>query len=228
MGASESSLSSSQKMTDEITTVTERSEALDPILEKLKSLKITRPIITSTPKEEDSLNDILVRKASSSSAHATVNPNVLLELISIYRDWQEGKVQQISMKQEEIENKIEVADALAIKLLQRLNYSVSAMQTSSQHLSEVSYSNCIFDQLYLLGTTHAVHSLQVEIGELKGRLTEVMSNCDALCKRIAAEGPESLRSSVKPFATAAVDSEIRSSSSSVLKSNPPSNESKSD
>ncbi|KAJ6915854.1 hypothetical protein NC652_018495 [Populus alba x Populus x berolinensis] len=69
MGASESSLSSSQKMTDEITTVTERSEALDPILEKLKSLKITRPIITSTPKEEDSLNDILVRKASSSSAH---------------------------------------------------------------------------------------------------------------------------------------------------------------
>ncbi|KAJ6915850.1 hypothetical protein NC652_018495 [Populus alba x Populus x berolinensis] len=196
-------------MTDEITTVTERSEALDPILEKLKSLKITRPIITSTPKEEDSLNDILVRKASSSSAHATVNPNVLLELISIYRDWQEGKVQQISMKQEEIENKIEVADALAIKLLQRLNYSVSAMQTSSQHLSEV-------------------HSLQVEIGELKGRLTEVMSNCDALCKRIAAEGPESLRSSVKPFATAAVDSEIRSSSSSVLKSNPPSNESKSD
>jgi hypothetical protein len=38
--------------------------------------------------------------------------------------------------QEEIENKIEVADALAIKLLQRLNYSVSAMKTSSQHLSE--------------------------------------------------------------------------------------------
>eukprot|EP00258_Populus_trichocarpa_P045171 XP_024461190.1 uncharacterized protein LOC7480173 isoform X2 [Populus trichocarpa] len=140
---------------------------------------------------------------------ATVNPNVLLELISIYRDWQDGKVQQISMKQEEIENKIEVADALAIKLLQRLNYSVSAMKTSSQHLSEV-------------------HSLQVEIGELKGRLTEVMSNCDALCKRIATEGPESLRSSVKPFATAAVDSEIRSSSSSVLKSNPPSNEAKSD
>ncbi|XP_034932959.1 uncharacterized protein [Populus alba] len=217
MGASESSLSSSQKMTDEITTVTERSEALDPILEKLKSLTITRPILTSTPKEEGSLNDILVRKASSSSAPvlfimvnaATVNPNVLLELISIYRDWQEGKVQQISIKQEEIENKIEVADALAIKLLQRLNYSVSAMQTSSQHLSEV-------------------HSLQVEIGELKGRLTEVMSNCDALCKRIAAEGPESLRSSVKPFATAAVDSEIRSSSSSVLKSNPPSNEAKAD
>lgn len=40
------------------------------------------------------------------------------------------------MLQEEIENKIEVADALAVKLLQRFNYSVSAMKTTSQHLSE--------------------------------------------------------------------------------------------
>lgn len=46
---------------------------------------------------------------------------------------------------------------------------------------------------------HIVHQLQVEIGELKGRLTEVVSNCDSLCKRITVEGPESLHSSVKPF-----------------------------
>lgn len=45
----------------------------------------------------------------------------------------------------------------------------------------------------------------MELGELKGRLTEVMSNCDGLCKRIAAGGPEPLRSSVKPFAAAAAD-----------------------
>ncbi|KAL9356943.1 hypothetical protein Peur_050196 [Populus x canadensis] len=196
MGASESSLSSSQKLTDEITTVTERSEAVDPILERLESLKITRPILTSPRKEEGSLTDILVRKASASSAPAAVNPNVLLELFSIYRDWLEAKVQQIGKKQEEIGNKIEVADVLAIKLLQRFNYSVSAMKTASQNLSEV-------------------HSLQVEIGELKGRLTEVISNCDALCNRITTVGPESLRSSVKPFSTATADSEISSSSSSV-------------
>ncbi|KAK9948445.1 hypothetical protein M0R45_004018 [Rubus argutus] len=49
---------------------------------------------------------------------------------------------------------MEVADALAVKLLQRFNYSVTAMKTSSQHLS-------------------GVHALQVEIGELKGRLTEL-------------------------------------------------------
>lgn len=42
----------------------------------------------------------------------------------------------VDTSQEEIENKIEVADALTVKLLQRLNHSVSAMKTTSQHLSE--------------------------------------------------------------------------------------------
>lgn len=41
----------------------------------------------------------------------------------------------MTLLQEEIENKIEVADALAVKLLQRFNYSVSEMKTTSQHLS---------------------------------------------------------------------------------------------
>ncbi|XP_030973827.1 uncharacterized protein LOC115993969 [Quercus lobata] len=195
MGTSESTLSSSQGPVDEITTVSGRSEVADPILERLKTLKLTTPILTSPP-AESSLTDILVRKPSSSSAPATVNPKVLVELFSMYRDWQEQKTQMISKKQEEIENKIDVADALAVKLLQRFNFSVSAMKTASQHLSEV-------------------HALQVDIGELKGRLTEVISNCDALCKRIASEGPESLRSSVKPFTIATADSEISSTSSSL-------------
>ena len=74
---------------------------------------------------------------------------------------------------------------------------------------------------------HAVHALQVEIGELKGRLTEVISNCDALCKRITAEGPESLRSSIKPFTIAKTDQEILSNSPNLQTSlirNPPSEE----
>lgn len=72
---------------------------------------------------------------------------------------------------------------------------------------------------------HAVHSLQVEIGELKGRLTEVISNCDALCKRIEAEGPESLRSSIKPFAIATAADQEKCSSSlnsqTVSETHPP-------
>ncbi|CAM8879999.1 unnamed protein product [Rhodiola kirilowii] len=179
MGAESSSLSSTSQLVDEITTVTERSKEIDPILEKLKSLKITTPILTSLP-SESSLTDLLVRKPSSTPAPGMVDVKVLLELFTLYRDWQTQKTQQITKKQEEIENKIEVADALAVKLLQRFNYSVSAMKTTSHHLSEV-------------------HALQVDLGELKGRLTEVISNCDALCKRISSEGPEPLRSSIKPF-----------------------------
>jgi len=56
-----------------------------------------------------------------------------------------------------------------------------------------------------------VHPLQIEVGELKGRLTEVISNCDALCKRIGAEGPESLRSSVQPFTAGRAEAEGSSS-----------------
>ncbi|XP_028076822.1 uncharacterized protein LOC114278864 isoform X1 [Camellia sinensis] len=148
--------------------------------------KKATPILTAPLEEETSLTDILVRKPSSSSA--SVNLMVLLELFSMYRDWQEAKIQTISKKQEEVENKIEVADALTVKLLQRFNYSVSTMKTTSHHLSEV-------------------HALQVDLGELKGRLTEVISNCDSLCKRINAEGPESLRSSVKPFSVTSADLE---------------------
>jgi len=62
---------------------------------------------------------------------------------------------------------------------------------------------------------HAVHALQVEIGEFKGRLTEVISNCDALCKRIETEGSESLRSSIKPFSIATADQKTGSSSSNL-------------
>ncbi|KAL2497648.1 hypothetical protein Adt_23198 [Abeliophyllum distichum] len=195
MGASESSLIGSQNPDDGITTVSERTQGVDSILERVQSLKITTPILTSAP-PESSLTDILVRKPSSSSSSGTVNPNVLLELFAMYRDWQEKKAQNISRRQEEIENKIEVVDALAVKLLQRFNYSVSAMKSTSRHLSEV-------------------HALQVDLGELKGRLTEVISNCDALCKRIATEGPESLQSSIKPF-TAASDDGKNSSVSSFM------------
>ncbi|KAL0449757.1 UNVERIFIED_CONTAM: hypothetical protein Slati_1532100 [Sesamum latifolium] len=189
MGASESSLAGSQKNPEDgITTVSERTQGLEPILQRLQSLEITKPLLTSAP-AESSLTDILVRRTSSSSTAGTVNPNVLLELFSMYRDWQEEKAQKISKRQEEIESKIELADALAVKLLQRFNYSVSAMKTTSNHLSEV-------------------HALQVELGELKGRLTEVISNCDALCKRIANEGPESLRSTVRPLTAASADEKI--------------------
>uniref|UniRef100_A0A0D9ZCJ7 Uncharacterized protein n=1 Tax=Oryza glumipatula TaxID=40148 RepID=A0A0D9ZCJ7_9ORYZ len=199
MGASESILSRPQQQrrppwADEITTVSEgRRDAGDgdPLLHRIKSLTIAPPLLSgqsaASSEAESSLTDILVRKPSSSSATSgNLNPNVMFELFSLYREWQEEKAKKISETQEEIENKIETADALSIKLLQRFNYSVTSMRSTSHNLAEV-------------------RPLQVEVGELKGRLTEVISNCDALCKRIAAEGPESLRSSVQPFTTSKME-----------------------
>ncbi|KAM0946637.1 hypothetical protein DsansV1_C08g0077641 [Dioscorea sansibarensis] len=189
MGASDSVLSkrSDSKVIDEITTISERIEGIDPILQRVQALRIAEPLLKSPLEPETSLTDILVRKpTSSSSIPGTLNPKVLLELFSMYREWQDEKAKRISQKQEEIENKIETVDALAVKLLQRFSYSGSSMRTTAHNLAEV-------------------HPLQVEVGELKGRLTEVISNCDAICKRIVTEGPESLRSSVTPFSVCSME-----------------------
>ncbi|CAF2037829.1 unnamed protein product [Brassica napus] len=172
MGASDSTILGAQEKGggDVISTISQRSERVDPVLENLKSLAVSRPILKSAPPREN-----------------TVDPQILAELFSIYREWQDSKAQEITNRQEDIENKIEVADALASKLVQRFNHSVSAMRTTSHHFSQV-------------------NGLQVELGELKGRLTEVINNCDTLCKRINAEGPQSLRSTVTPFILAPPDS----------------------
>lgn len=205
MGASDSTLLGGQENRgggDVITTISQRSEKVDPILDNLKSLTVSRPILKSAAPRESSLTDILVRKAlSSSSSKDTVDPQILVELFSIYREWQDSKAQDITNRQEDIENKIEVADALASKLLQRFNHSVSAMRTTSHHLSQV-------------------HGLQVELGELKGRLTEVINNCDTLCKRINSEGPESLRSTVTPFVLAPPPDSVSSSTTLSSKQEP--------
>lgn len=200
MGASESLLArqpqQQSQWADEITTVSDgRRDAADedPLLRRIRSLTIAPPLLSGQPaagsETETSFTDILVRKpaTASSVASGNMNPNLMFELFAMYREWQEDMAKEISGKQGELENKIETADALAVKLLQRFNYSVMSMRSTSHNLAEV-------------------HPLQVEVGELKGRLTEVISNCNALCSRITAEGPESLRRSVQPFTTGRVES----------------------
>lgn len=54
----------------------------------------------------------------------------------------------------------------------------------------------------------------MEIGEHKGRLTEVINDCGALCKKIAAEGPDPLEVSLKPFEFS-TESEVSYTSSSL-------------
>ncbi|VAH94783.1 unnamed protein product [Triticum turgidum subsp. durum] len=144
---------------DEITTVSDgRRDAAneDPLLRRIRSLTIAPPLLSGQPaagsETETSFTDILVRKPSGSSSAASGNlsPNLMFELFAMYREWQEEMAKEISGRQGELENKIETADALAVKLLQRFNYSVSSMRSTSHNLAEV-------------------HPLQVEVGELKGR-----------------------------------------------------------
>ncbi|XP_023746726.1 uncharacterized protein LOC111894866 isoform X1 [Lactuca sativa] len=181
---------------DGITTVSERLESSDPVLEKLNSLQIATSILTSEP-SKSSLTDILVNRPSTSSDAVIVDPKVLMELYTTYQEWQEQQAHTFNKRQEEVENKIEIVNALAVKLLQTYTSSFTAMKTTSSHL-------------------WGVHELQVEVGELKGRLTEVISNCDGVCKRIVAEGPESLQSSIKPFTAASTTTSFSSTTSLIL------------
>lgn len=73
----ERAFSNVQTTDDKITTVTERLETSDPILERLKSLKITPPVLTNPP-TEGSLTDILVRRPSTSQASACVIENKMI------------------------------------------------------------------------------------------------------------------------------------------------------
>lgn len=89
-------------------------------------------------------------------------------------------------KQEEIENKIEVADALAVKLLQRFNYSVSAMKTTSNHLSEgicyiLDLLNPNFWGLWwkvTVGSVSILYSYSYELYKSSGSIDNSVTNLD--------------------------------------------------
>ncbi|KAF5180679.1 hypothetical protein FRX31_029734 [Thalictrum thalictroides] len=96
MGSSESTLSSSsssvassslapptQHIIDEITTVTERKEGIDPLLQRFNSLQITPPILTtcSPSPTEGSFTDILIKKSTSSSSVPPGEKNIQYQIL---------------------------------------------------------------------------------------------------------------------------------------------------
>ncbi|CAH1432411.1 unnamed protein product [Lactuca virosa] len=78
-------------------------------------------ILTSEP-SKSSLTDILVNRPSTSSNTVIMDPKVLMELYTTYQEWQEQQAHTFHKSQEEVENKIEIENALAIKLLQTYNF----------------------------------------------------------------------------------------------------------
>ncbi|KAH8971906.1 hypothetical protein BDL97_02G167100 [Sphagnum fallax] len=69
---------------------------------------------------------------------------------------------------------IEGVEAVAMKLLQRLNYSASVIKTSAAYLQDV-------------------QGLKVEVCEMKAGLNNVLESYEALCKRVEAQGPDFLQ-----------------------------------
>ncbi|KAG0504997.1 hypothetical protein M758_N003500 [Ceratodon purpureus] len=138
MGAADSKLVSSEGLVDVIETIRAggSSEELDPCIERLQNLHVAGPILKS-PKGESSLTDVLLqRNVSQSVDYGTIDATTTAELLSLYQEWQRLTAAEVSKNQKEIGFKIDAVEAVAMKLLQRLNYSASVMKTSAVHLQD--------------------------------------------------------------------------------------------
>eukprot|EP00250_Pteridium_aquilinum_P008737 c18171_g1_i4 orf=136-684(+) len=181
MGITDSKLSSLPQMpsAEGITTVANRTLEVDPLLEKLKALEIATPLLKSPPAEVG-LKDLLLRHAHGSE-HGSLDPTTTASLLTLYQEWQRVTAEKLNKNQEDLKNKIDVVEALVIKLLQRFNSSLRRMKASAADLEDV-------------------HSIKVEVKEMKGRLKEVLGHYNDLVKSINAEGPDFLRADAKPLA----------------------------
>jgi hypothetical protein len=64
------------------------------------------------------------------------NASTTAELLEMYQEWQRVTAAQVSKKQAELGFQIEGVEAVAMKLLQRLNYSASVIKTSAAYLQD--------------------------------------------------------------------------------------------
>ncbi|KAI5054735.1 hypothetical protein GOP47_0029880 [Adiantum capillus-veneris] len=184
MGVTESKLASHGQQqqpspsSDGITTVANRTLETDPLLEKLKALEIATPLLKSPPSEVG-LKDLLLRHVHSSE-HGALDPTTTASLLTLYHEWQRVTSEKVNKNQEDLSNKIEVVEALAIKLLQRFNSSLRLMKATAMDLEDV-------------------HSIKVEVKEMKDRLKDVLVHYNALVTSINEEGPDFLRTDAKPL-----------------------------
>lgn len=159
-----------------ITTVTQRTVEVDPLLEKLKALEIAGPLLKSPPSEVG-LKDLLLRH-SRCSEYGSLDPTTTASLLTLFQEWQRVTSEKISKNQDDLKNKIDVVEALMVKLLQRFNSSLRTMKASATDLEDV-------------------HPIKMEVKEMKGRLKEVLEHYNSLVNHINAEGPDFLRPDAK-------------------------------
>ncbi|MCO5609890.1 hypothetical protein L7F22_064124 [Adiantum nelumboides] len=186
MGVTESKLASHGQQqrqqpspsSDGITTVANRTLEADPLLEKLRALEIATPLLKSPPSEVG-LKDMLLRHVQSSE-YGTLDPTTTASLLTLYHEWQRVTSQKVNKNQEDLSNKIEIVEALAVKLLQRFNSSLRLMKASATDLEDV-------------------HSIKMEFKEMKDRFKDVLGHYNSLVKNINEDGPDFLRNDAKPL-----------------------------
>ncbi|KAG0504996.1 hypothetical protein M758_N003500 [Ceratodon purpureus] len=212
MGAADSKLVSSEGLVDVIETIRAggSSEELDPCIERLQNLHVAL-LVEPKKRKPDASHARSINNVAWPTG--TIDATTTAELLSLYQEWQRLTAAEVSKNQKEIGFKIDAVEAVAMKLLQRLNYSASVMKTSAVHLQDVQY-------------------LKVEVREMKGALNIVLEKYESLCKRVELQGPDFLRGPTGPSsrASTALGTEISlggalqqifRSASSIVDTRPP-------
>jgi len=178
MGAADSKLGSPEALTDVIETINagRSSEEVDPCIERLQNLSVAL-LVEPKKRKPDVSHARCVNNIAWPAG--TIDATTTAHLLSLYQEWQRLTAAKVSKNQEEIGFKIDAVEAVAMKLLQRLNYSASVMKTSATHLQDVEY-------------------LKVEVREMKRALNIVLERYETLCKRVEQQGPDFLRGTTRP------------------------------
>lgn len=172
MGAADSKLRP-QEGTGGITTVATRpaaaSPALDPLLAELRGLKMSEPLLSPAPSTTGGQRP---PPAEPPPALASVPrgpeppaPAATRELLARYEEWQRDGVRHIAQKQAEVQGGIDGAEALALKVVQRLTHADVAFRRSAVQLEDV-------------------RALQADVTELTKELSATLERYEALCERL--------------------------------------------
>ncbi|CAM6086173.1 unnamed protein product [Calypogeia fissa] len=166
-----STISSPQGFDDGDLSIKGQKDSVDPILEKLRNLHVwfeqVTPILKSQTADA-SLTEILLRRSSSQASEA-LDPTTTVKLFQLYQEWQRSTAARVGKNQEELGYKIIGVEELSMKLLQRLNYASRVMEASATNFQEV-------------------HSLQIEISEMKRKLTKTLQDYEQLSQKVDALG----------------------------------------
>eukprot|EP00897_Mesotaenium_endlicherianum_P001059 jgi/Mesen1/10954/ME000096S10536 len=115
----------------------EAAKTIDPCLEKLQSLRLSVPLLGPgvAPRARDGAPGGGPSGADL-ARRLGLAPEAAAELVQLYQAWQDAAHARMGHNQEELHARLEAVEALAMKVVQRLNFAASAMKSSAAHLQQ--------------------------------------------------------------------------------------------